>query len=113
MNVYGSGQYYKGGVGNPTEYITIDPDTQMMTYYREDALLWQGELPTKAELTASTAGREVTREDLSFALTSENYDIRLELQNYAIRNPEYTETVDGEKYEYFSISGIALIRDAK
>lgn len=111
VNVYGSGQYYKGGVGNSTEYITIDPDTQMMSYYRDDTLLWQGELPTKTELTASTAGREVTREDLSFALTSENYDIRLELQNYAVRNPEYIEK-EGVGYGY-NISGIALIRDAK
>lgn len=113
MNVYGSGQYYKGAVGNPVEYISIDPDMQMLTYYRNDTTLWQGKLPTKAELTASVAGREVSREDLSFALTSEDYDIRLELQNYAIRNPDYKEIDDQSQSQYYSVSGIALIRDAK
>jgi hypothetical protein len=87
ISVYGSGNYV-GNVGN--EYITIDPDTQTFSYYRGSELLWQGELPTKDELTASLAGREVSREDLSFALTNDNYDIRLELQNYALRNPDYT-----------------------
>lgn len=94
MNVYGSGQYHKGGAGNQAEYIMIDPDTAKFSYYRGSELLWQGELQTKTELTASIAGREVTREDLSFALTGDNYDIRLELQNYAIRNPEYNEQQD-------------------
>jgi len=114
VSVYGSGNYVGDSANKAThEYITIDPDTSRFSYYRGSELLWQDELPTKEQLTTSLAGREVSREDLSFALTGENYDIRLELQNYALRNPEYTETVDGKKYEYFSISGIALIRDAK
>lgn len=114
VSVYGSGNYVgKSGDMIGHEYIKIDPDTNMFSYYRGTELLWQGELPTKAELTASLAGREVSRDDLSFALTNEDYDIRLELQNYAIRNPDYTPGAESDRYEYFSISGIALIRDAK
>lgn len=112
VNVYGSGQYYKGQVDTPVEYISIDPDTQMMTYYRGETILLQSQVPNRAELNESMAGREVSREDLSFVLVNDEYDIRLELQNYVVLNPEYKDNKD-ESSRYYNISGIALIRDAK
>lgn len=113
VNVYGTGQYYKGGSGNPTEYITIDPDTQSMTYYRGDVILWSVPIPWKPQLDPSLAGREVSQEDLIFQIKHEKYDIRLELQNYAIRNPEYIDHNNKDPSFYYSISGIALIREIK
>ncbi|MFZ2256060.1 MAG: hypothetical protein WAW59_01305 [Patescibacteria group bacterium] len=95
------------------EYIVIDADTNMFTYYRDGASLWNAALPIKSELTADVAGREVSREDISFAFTNEEYQIVIQLDSYALRNPDYQESSEDDQSIYYNISGIALIRDAK
>lgn len=113
VSVYDSGYEYKNIESDEAsyEYISLDPDTQTFSYYRGDDILWQGSLPEKSELTSSLAWREVSADDLEFNVSNDEYDIRLRLQNYAILNPDYTESDD--EYDYFSITGIALIRDVK
>lgn len=122
ISVYGSGTSGKplpietksgmDGIG-ADEYIVIDADTNMFTYYRDGASLWNAALPIKSELTADVAGREVSREDIAFALTNEEYQIAIQLDSYALRNPDYQESSEDNQNIYYNISGIALIRDAK
>jgi hypothetical protein len=103
----------EGGIG--LAYITIDADTNMLSYHRVGLADIVMALPTRTDLTSASVSTGLETSDLTFSLTGETLDIMLYLDAYAMRNPGYTENTIGEKQPqtYYNISGVALIRDKK
>ena len=99
----------EGSIG--LAYITIDADTNMLTYHRVGLADIVMTLPDQTDLTSASVSTGLERSDLAFSLTGDTLDMTLYLQSYAIRNPDYTG-IDQEKI-YYNISGVALIRDKK
>ena len=118
VSVYGS------GMGNDIPdkegnrglaYITIDADTNKLTYHRVGLADIVMTLPTRTDLTSESVLTGLETSDLMFSLTGETLDMMLYLEAYAMRNPDYTEKSSGEKQQqvYYNISGVALIREKR
>jgi hypothetical protein len=93
-------------------YITIDADTNMLTYHRVGLADIVMALPDRTDLTSASVSTGLETSDLTFSLTGDTLDMMLYLEAYAMRNPDYIGTDDQEK-TYYNISGVALIRDKK
>jgi Domain of unknown function (DUF4153) len=114
VSVYGSGMgniipSKDGNMG--LAYITLDADTNKLTYHRVGLADIVMTLPTRTDLTSASVSTGLESSDLTFSLTGETLDMMLYLDSYAIRNPNYI----GEKQvqSYYGINGVALIRDKK
>lgn len=103
----------EGSIG--LAYITIDADTNILTYHRVGLVDIVIALPTRSDLTSASVSTGLESSDLTFSLTGETLDMKLYLDAYAMRNPDYTENSIGDKQQqaYYNISGIALIRDKR
>jgi Domain of unknown function (DUF4153) len=106
VKVYG--ERYGATWGYP--YIIINPDTSEAVYHRGTGDVIRLAFPTPGGLT-NTIPTTLDQKDLTFTLTADQVDMKIYLQSYAIRNPEYTSTGWTDKYDYFTINGIGLVRE--
>lgn len=98
------------GVTLKNQYITIDPDKETLTLYgygAEKTISLKGfNDGLRAKYTTSNMMIELP--DLTTTLQAGNMSIRLILQNYGFKNPEYKEA--NNQNEYLHIAGYALIK---
>jgi hypothetical protein len=91
-------------------YIVIDSDTAVVSYHRGtgDILPLAFSPPTGLANTTTPAGLE--QSDLTFIAKGKWIEVKMLLQNYAIKNTEYTGK---ETYSYYNNSGIALVKETR
>ncbi len=110
VRVYGSSDSINSVKGANTIYpfVTMNPDTTSALYHRGsgDTLSLSFNPPT--DLVNMTTPTWLDQKDLTFTLSGRSLDVKLYLQSFAIRNPEYTGTGG---YEYYTISGIGLVKE--
>ena len=108
VRVYGE----RDGVGFDSlyPYITINPDTSTLGYHRGSGDIVSIPLVPSSELLDSTIRTNLEQKDLTFEVSGKNLEIRILLQNFAIKNPTYTGT---GWYEYYTISGVGLVKAKK
>lgn len=97
--------YEKDGANYP--YISIDVDASKVKYYKWNGVITEINLTTPKELLSNTIPTTLDQSDLTFLVEWNGIAIKLLLQNYAIKNPKYT----GSWTEYYTINGIALIKE--
>lgn len=90
VRVYGE----RDGVGFDSlyPYITINPDTSTLGYHRGSGDIVSIPLVPSSELLDSTIRTNLEQKDLTFEVSGKNLEIRILLQNFAIKNPTYTGT---------------------
>jgi hypothetical protein len=93
---------------NSYPYIRIDIETNTLEYYKSPDIIITLPIPIPKDLINTTTPTTLEQKDLTFNMEGNGLSIKLLLQNYAIKNPEYTGK---EKSWYFHISGIALVKD--
>lgn len=108
VRVYGE----RDGVGFDSlyPYITINPDTSALGYHRGSGDILSIPLVPSSELLDSTIRTNLEAKDLTFEISDKKLEIKLLLQNFAVKNPAYTGTGG---YEYYTISGVGLVKEKK
>jgi hypothetical protein len=95
------------------QYIMIDPDTEMLTFFssetNEKSISLKEFNETLRTKYKNISNMNIESGDLITTLQLGNVRIKLILQNYGYLNPDYTKTDD--RNEYLTISGYALIRE--
>lgn len=112
VRVYGNA--YGVGTPLPSEYITIDPDDERMILHTGTGarVFLVGSYNRNLEKKyLNIENNTLDQKDLVFMTSSGGVDIKIILQNYAIKNPNYTST--DKIYNSYAISGYALIKWGK
>ena len=114
VRVYGNAH----GLGTlmPSEYITIDPDDERMIVHSSDGLHILSVRDFNMELQKRYLDIDNTnldQKDLTFMTESGSIEVRVFLQNYSMRNPQYGATQKLEIDNYYTVSGYALVRERK
>lgn len=95
-------------------YIIINPETSIIQYHESSENTEEFKLKYPIELTQSNTLRSVTQKELTFTVSSEKRDIKILLQNFAVKNPEFTGSWNQDaNQDYYSINGIGLVKDKK
>lgn len=89
-------------------YITMNPDTASALYHRGSGDTLPLTFTPPADLADTTTPTGLDQKDLTFALSGRSLDVKVYLQNFAVRNPDYSGTGG---YNYYSISGIGLVKE--
>lgn len=93
-------------------YITINPDTSTLQYHESSGSTEELILKFPIELTQTSNARSIEQEKLIFTLSSEKRDIKILLQNFAVKNPEFTGSGNQDSnQDYYSINGIGLVKE--
>ena len=88
-------------------YVSIDVDSSKVRYYKWNGIITEIPLKTPTELLKNNIPTTLDQSDLTFVVEWNGISIKLLLQNFAIKNPEYTWSW----IEYYTINGIALIKE--
>ena len=102
------------GTAIPSEYITIDPDDERMILHSSDGVHILSVRDFNMELHKryiNTENTNLDQKDLTFTTESGSVEVRVFLQNYSIKNPNFTTS--GAIYDTYLISGYALVRERK
>lgn len=91
-------------------YIVIDSDTAIVSYHRGVGDILPLTFSPPAELMNTTTPAGLEQSDLTFIVKGKWIEVKMLLQNYAIKNPLYT---GNEKESYYTNSGIALVKETK
>lgn len=91
-------------------YIIIDSDKETLAYYRGNTDILSVPFSSSSELANTVTPSGLEQKDLTFVVENKNIKIKLLLQNFAVKNPKYSGK-DGN--EYYTISGIALVKEKK
>lgn len=94
----------------PYPYISIDPDSSKVRYHRGAGDIVSIEFTPNSDLIDSTIHTNLEQKDLTFEIRDNTIEIKVFLQNFAVKNPAYTG-LGG--YQYYSISGVGLVKDKK
>jgi hypothetical protein len=78
--------YYQS---HPYPFITIDLDENILRYHKSEENIHILQLVLNNNLNKDTPSN-VSQQDLIFKISDSTIDIKLVLQNFAIKNPEYT-----------------------
>ena len=90
----------------PYPFITIDLDDNTLKYHKSENNIHILPLVLNTNLNKDTPSN-LEQQDLIFKISDNTIDIKLVLQNFAIKNPEYTWWWNN----YYTIGGIALIKE--
>lgn len=91
-------------------YIVIDSDTAIVSYHRGSGDILPLAFSPPAELVNTTTPVWLEQSDLTFIAKGKWIEVKMLLQNYAIKNPAYTGK---ETYSYYNNSGIALVKETR
>ena len=90
----------------PYPFITIDLDENILKYHKSENNIHILPLVLNTNLNKDTPSN-LEQQDLIFKISDNTIDIKLVLQNFAIKNPEYTWWWNN----YYTIYGIALVKE--
>ena len=114
VRVYGNA--HGMGTPMPSEYITIDPDDERMILHSSDGVHILSVRDFNMELHKryiNTDNTNLDQKDLTFTTESGSIEVRVFLQSYSTRNPQYGASQNLEIDNDYAISGYALIRERK
>ena len=112
VRIYGEKEIFPSKISSNSNYpyITIDADTALVKYHRGSGDILPLAFSPPKELINTTTPLGLEQSDLTFIAKWKNLEVKMLLQNYAIRNPDYT---GNEKDSYYSISGIGLVKEIR
>lgn len=94
--------------------VSIDPDTDQLTIRTPTS---EESISLSSVTTKLRENRDqshtVSPSDLTLTVSTAHYDIRLLLEDYAYLNPDYVKPAEGTGSDYYTISGMALVREKK
>lgn len=91
-------------------YIVIDSDTSIVNYHRGNGDIVPLTFTPPIALMDITIPAGLEQSDLTFTATGKGIEVKMLLQNYAIKNPSYT---GNEKDSFYNNSGIGLVKETR
>lgn len=112
IRVYGN--EYGFGTSQPIEYITINPDDERMILHKGSGAVVFSVHGFNTDIQKrylNLDNNNLDQKDLTFMTSTGGVTLKLMMQNYSIKNPNYKATQT--TYDGYGISGYALVKWGK
>lgn len=96
--------------GEKFPYITINPDTMMLSYHRGSGDILSIAFVLPEGLTSGTIPTNLDQSDLTFMIKDKKIDIKLMLQSLAVKNPSYKPN---DENNFYDIVGLAFVKEIR